>query len=423
MVRPAPPYPDAESDILFLVFGDDWGRHVSTTQHIFRRIVRDHQVVWLNAINHRIPKLSVYDIRRAAGKLSGMLTGRGKGSGDGLKSVWGSDVQPARLVPPRILPWHNLRPIRWANTRSLLHDVRGALDHVAPGKRPVLLTATPAIPDVVRDLDASIKIYFCIDDYAEIQGVDADLVLPLEKETLTAVDAVVATAKSLVQNKRAPSNKGYYLPQGVNYEHFARERPMPADLAAIPGPRLGFAGQLALACDLDLLRAVALSHPHWSLVFVGPVSIDTAPLQLPNVHILGNRSYADLPAYVQGFDVGLIPYVLSPWTMAVDPLKTLEYLAAGIPVVSMPLPEVHKYSPPLYVADGHDATCAAIEAALAEPESAVDMRRAVAREHTWERRANRLLEIIGELRADGVGATRSGLGANRGVTAGRSGPL
>lgn len=388
--------------ILFLVFGDDWGRHVSTTQHIFRRIAREHTVVWLNAINHRTPKLSLYDARRAFAKVSGMLTRRApKGPAAGANGAWaagaGEDIRPTDVVPPRILPWHNIGPVRRFNTQSLLRDVRAALERAAPGERPVLLTATPAVPDVVRELDAFPKIYFCIDDYAEIQHVDAGLVLPLERETLTAVDAVVATAETLVRSKRAPSGRGYYLPQGVNFEHFARERPEPADISAIPHPRVGFAGHLSLCCDMDLLRDMALSHPKWSFVMVGPVSVDTASIALPNVHLLGNKPYADLPAYVQAFDVGIIPYVLNAWTDSVDPLKLLEYLAAGIPTVSAPLPEVFKYSPPVRIAKGHDEFCEAVTRALAEPASHVEVRRAVARGQTWERRAEQLLEIVREL--------------------------
>ena len=262
----------------------------------------------------------------------------------------------------------------------------------------MLLTATPAIPDVVRELDAFPKIYFCIDDYAEIQNVDADLVLPLERETLTHVDAVVATAEALVRKKRPTTGKGFYLPQGVNFDHFATSQPAPADIEAIPHPRIGFAGHLSLCCDLDLLREMAQARPNWSFVMVGPVSVDTSSIALPNVHLLGNRPYAQLPAYVQQFDVGIIPYLLNAWTQSVDPLKLLEYLAAGIPTVSTSLPEVKKYSPPVRVADGARPFLEAIEAALAEPSSQTDARRAVARGQTWEHRADRLLEIVQELR-------------------------
>lgn len=392
----------AERPVPFVVFGDDWGRHVSTTQHIFRLLARQHPVVWLNAVNHRTPKLSLYDARRAARKLSAMVSERGRSAGNAMPIPADGDAgtgQPEGIVPPRILPWHNVRLVRQLNTRWLLRDVRAALARVGQYERPVLVTATPAIPDVVRQLDATVKIYLCLDDYAELQGVDSELILPLEVETLSGVDAVVATARSLVASKRPAGGRAFYLPQGVNYQHFAREQPLPSDLAAIPRPRIGFSGDLALRCDLELLRALALAHPDWSMVFVGPVNVDIRGLDAPNIHILGSRPYGALPAYVQGFDVGIVPYLLNAWTRAVDPLKTLEYLAAGIPVVSLPLPEMYKYVPLVRVADDYEAFGAAVAESLAEPPTASAARRALAREHTWERRADRFLQIVQELRA------------------------
>lgn len=396
----APVAASCSSGDSFIVFGDDWGRHVSTTQHVFRVIARDHRVFWLNAINHRTPRLSVYDVRRAAGKLRDMLNPRLQTARElpVLAGAEADDVQLAGLVPPRILPWHDVRLIRHFNTRSVLRDVRAALVRSGQQRRPILVSATPAIPDVVRQLDAVVKIYFCLDDYGELPGVDKDLVLPLERETLSAVDAVVATAKSLVATKLAPSGRGFQLPQGVNYDHFAHARAVPEDIATIPRPRIGFAGQLGLDCDLELLRVLAIAHPEWSVVLVGGVDVDTTRLALPNVHILGHRPYTLLPAYVQAFDVGIIPYVLNSWTRAVDPLKTLEYLAAGLPVVSLPIPEITKYSPPVRIARGHVAFVEAVAAALAEPTCAAAERRAVAREHTWERRAEQLMSIVQELK-------------------------
>jgi len=384
------------SPVPFVVLGDDWGRHVSTTQHIFRRIARRHPVVWLNAINHRTPKLSPYDARRAAQKIGEMIGGRRRVAEQPSDVSSGElpDARPEAIVPPRILPWHNNRVVRRFNTRSLLRDLRAALARSGHDRPPVLFSATPAIPDVVRQLDAVAKFYFCIDDYGELQGVDKELVLPLESETLSAVDAVIATAKSLVSTKKAASGRGFYLPQGVNYEHFAQPCRAPSDIEAIPRPRIGFAGNLAPVCDLELLRSIAQSKPDWSLVLVGPISVDASSLRLPNVHILGPKPYAELPAYVQAFDVGIIPYLLNAWTRAVDPLKTLEYLAAGIPVVSLPLPEVHKYAPPVRVAAGHEGFRDALADALTDHPSAVATRRALAREHTWERRAEQLMDIV-----------------------------
>lgn len=389
-----------DSAIPFVVFGDDWGRHVSTTQHIFRRLAQKHPVVWLNAINHRTPKLSLADARRAAGKISQMLDARSRrATADSATGNLrdGPAQRTPDVVPPRILPWHNVKPVRYVNTISVLRDVRAALARRGLEKPPILVTATPAIPDVVRQLEAGTKVYFCIDDYAELQGVDRNLVLPLEQETLSAVDGVIATAEWLVATKRPSSGRSFYLPQGVNYEHFAAPRQLPDDLAAIPRPRIGFAGNLAPVCDLDLLRELAANNPRWSIVFVGPVSVDTSSLNFPNVHFLGNRSYASLPAYVQGFDVGLIPYVLNAWTRSVDPLKTLEYLAAGIPVVALPLPELRKYAPPIRIAERsqfRDAVASALASSTSRSDGQV-----MARQHTWENRADRLFEIVRELSA------------------------
>jgi glycosyltransferase involved in cell wall biosynthesis len=132
-------------------------------------------------------------------------------------------------------------------------------------------------------------------------------------------------------------------------------------------------------------------------VLVGPVQGDLSAIRRPNVHILGRRPYGDLPAYVQAFDVGLIPYVLDEHTVAVDPLKLLEYLAAGVPVVSTDLPEVRKYSDAILIGAQHASFVAATARALSDPFDTADSRREVARRHGWERRAEVLRRILGSI--------------------------
>jgi len=115
----------------------------------------------------------------------------------------------------------------------------------------------------------------------------------------------------------------------------------------------------------------------------------------PNIHLLGNRSYDELPAYVQAFDVGIIPYVLNDWTRSVDPLKLLEYLAAGIPVVTTAIPEVFKYAEAVRIADTRERFEEAVAASLTDTGAAARAaRQSVARKHTWESRADRLIEIV-----------------------------
>jgi len=133
-------------------------------------------------------------------------------------------------------------------------------------------------------------------------------------------------------------------------------------------------------------------------VLVGPVAAalrDAELLREPNVHVLGHRPYDDLPAYVQHFDVGVIPYALSAWTVAVDPLKLLEYLAAGLPVVTTAIPEAAKFAEHVAVAHDADEFVAEVGRALAcDRGRARALGQAFAQLHTWERRADTLLAVI-----------------------------
>jgi glycosyltransferase involved in cell wall biosynthesis len=379
--------PRITDDTPIVVFGDDWRRNVSTLQHLFFHLIAHRPIVWVNSFGHRAPQLTVYDIQRAARKVRMMLMGY-RVPADGRPA-------PARIIEPRALPWHNIAAIRSLNTWSLVRDVRRALAQVAPGRAPLLITGTPAAVGVVGALGEIASVYFCMDDYGELPGVDADIVAPLEKTLLRRVDATVATARALVELKRPTSGLAYALPQGVNYDHFARAQPEPADMAQLPHPRIGFAGGISSACDFGLIRALAEAHPTGSIVLVGPVQAGVEVPRLSNVHLLGHRPYDVLPAYVQAFDVGLIPYVLNDWTRSVDPLKLLEYLAAGIPVVSTAIPEVEKYADAICIGADTISFLACVAEALEGSRAAKAERgQSVARAHTWARRAEQLMQIV-----------------------------
>jgi len=240
------------------------------------------------------------------------------------------------------------------------------------------------------------SVYFCMDDFLHLPNVSPEMLGPLERRLLERVDAVVATARTLTESKRPRSGRAYYLPQGVHYEHFATPRPPPADLAELPRPRIGFAGGVAAPVDVELVHRLAAAFPSGSVVLVGPVTLPRAALAAPNIHLLGPRAYRDLPGYLQAFDVGIVPYVLNAHTVAVDPLKLLEYLAAGIPVVTTNLPEVRKYAAAIAIGSTHDGFVAAVREAVQRP-GTPQRRQALAREHGWNRRAAELLGILAEV--------------------------
>jgi len=385
------------ADTPVVVFGDDWGRNVSTMQHVFRWIIPNYPVVWINGIGHRKPHLGVSDVRRAFHKARSMLGGP-------MTSplVGGAGYpDPMLILQPRVFPWHDNRLVYWYNVRTMVDAIRGALARIGRRAPPLVVTGSPPSVGVLGRLGECGAVYLCMDDFLHLPSASPEMIGPLEQDLLARVDAVVCTAESLTRTKVPHTGRVHYLPQGVNYDHFARPRPVPAELAHLPRPLIGFAGGLSPCCDLELVHALAAANPSGSVVLVGPVSVPLTGLKLANIHVLGARPYADLPAYVQAFDVGIIPYLLNEWTRAVDPLKLLEYLAAGIPVVTTGIPEAFKYRDVLAIAQDNSAFVSLTAQALAQDGAPTRARRqAVARANTWERRAAEFVGILGEVAAE-----------------------
>jgi len=269
------------------------------------------------------------------------------------------------------------------------------------GRTPLIVTGSPPSVGVVERLPALASIYFCMDDFLHHPSASAWMIKPLEERLLRVVDATAATAERLTRLKRPATGITRHIPQGVNYEHFAAPRQRPADLENLPAPIIGFAGRMSACVDYGLVRQVAEAYPSASVVLVGPISVPHQTLQavrLPNVHLLGPRPYDDLPPYVQHFDVALVPYILNDWTRSVDPLKLLEYLAAGVPVVSTALPEVERYADRVATAGDAAGFVARIGEALRADRAATrTANQALAKQHSWRVRAEALLELADEV--------------------------
>jgi glycosyltransferase involved in cell wall biosynthesis len=209
---------------------------------------------------------------------------------------------------------------------------------------PVMWYYTPMALDFARDLTSSAIVFDCMDELSAFRGAPPEL-LKREAELLKRADLVFTGGQSLYEAKRDRHRRVFAFPSSVDVPHFVsarRQKRDPEDQAALPHPRLGFFGVVDERMDLELLDAVASARPEWALVILGPcVKIDPASLpRRPNIHYLGMKKYEELPAYLSGWDVALLPFARNESTKFISPTKTPEYLAAGRPVVSTSVRDV-----------------------------------------------------------------------------------
>jgi UDP-galactopyranose mutase len=202
---------------------------------------------------------------------------------------------------------------------------------------PMALPMTTAFTPVLT-------IYDCMDELSAFQFAPPSL-SSLEKQLLSKADVVFTGGHSLYEAKRHQHRNIHSFPSSIDKKHFSRARRIrrePADQQAVPDLRFGFYGVLDERFDIDLIRSVAEKKPEWNFVLVGPVvKIDPASLpQRSNIFYLGSKSYAELPAYLAGWDVAMVSFALNASTRFISPTKTPEYLAAGKPVISTPITDV-----------------------------------------------------------------------------------
>jgi glycosyltransferase involved in cell wall biosynthesis len=259
-------------------------------------------------------------------------------------------------------------------------------------------------------------VYDCMDELSSFMGAPAVL-KDREAALLRRAGLVLTGGQSLYEAKRHQHGNIHPFPSSVDVAHFARARTIdgdPADQALIPHPRLGFFGVIDERMDLDLLDGVATARPDWHLVMLGPVvKIDRTQVPLrPNLHYLGPKPYEDLPEYLAGWDVALLPFARNEATRFISPTKTPEYLAAAKPVVSTSIRDVvrpYGQQGLVRIADSVPAFVEACAAAMAEDASArIRQADAFLRQTSWDgtwSRIRRLVEAV--LRSHEDAATRN----------------
>ena len=238
-------------------------------------------------------------------------------------------------------------------------------------RRPTLWYYTPMALPWSRHLGADVTVFDSMDDLTGFRGAP-DGLGALEDELLARADIVFCGGASLHARMAHRHPNSHCFPSSVDLDHFRRARSSetePSDQSAIAHPRIGYAGVIDERINLDLIAGVAARRPDWQLVLVGPIA-KIAPEDVPvapNIHQLGMKTYAELPDYLAGWDIGWMPFAHNDATRFISPTKTPEYLAAGLPVVSTSIHDVveaYGSAGLVTIADSLDDTIAAIDAAL-----------------------------------------------------------
>jgi glycosyltransferase involved in cell wall biosynthesis len=372
-----------------ICFSNDWDSDPLSKKHIMSRLAKHNRVLWINSIGNRRPTASARDLKRVIKKLKDFSRGQ--------RQV----ADQIFVYSPIALPFHSSAMARWLNRKALQWSVKRVARRLG-FQQPLTWTFEPASAGVVGTLGERNLVYHCVDEFSEFTGTDKAALLELERQLMEKSDCVIVSSERLLDRKRPHNPKTFLVTHGVDVGHFRKacdpKTEVPADIKNLKGPVIGFFGLIADWVDLDLIRFLAESQPDWHIVLIGKSDTDTTSLNgLANVHLLGPRSYNDLPAYAKGFDAAILPFVVNELTLASNPLKLREYVAAGLPVVSSAIPEAERLSDVLRIGRDKASFLAElrkiVQSGNAGPQLAISQKMDV---ESWDEKVEQLSRIFTE---------------------------
>ncbi|HTN76508.1 MAG TPA: glycosyltransferase [Pirellulaceae bacterium] len=334
-----------------LVFADDWGRHPSSCQHLIRELLPSQPTLWVNTIGTRKPRFDLATLRRGLEKLSAWSS---------RKNVREQEPLPAnlRVISPRMWPYFSHAHDRWLNRKLLTQAITPALTN-----SPVTaLTTLPITADLVGRLPVAQWVYYCVDDFSQWPGLDGKTLATLERELVAKVDTIVAASAVLQARMQAFGREAKLLTHGVDLEHWTKPSRESEPLwPELPRPWIVFWGLIDRRLDTEWLAQLDRQLTQGTILLVGPTQdFDPQLLKLPRVALRPALPFAQLPRFAQQASALIMPYADLPVTRAMQPLKLLEYLATGQPVIVRDLPAVREWSTALDACTHADAFTAAV---------------------------------------------------------------
>lgn len=310
--------------------------------------------------------------------------------------------QPVQVITPILPRAGRSIPRRWRRPLLTYWSVRTALRELRNRLQlPIVLWAhfSETALALKTHLQPTLFCYHRLDDFTDMNPRQATL----EQRLMQQADLNFVVAPSLIDTQWMRPNSWVYLPNGVLTERFAEAQaehtPIPADLASLPAPRIGYIGAVHPDwVDVERLFELAQAAPEWSWVVIDPKICWSPPAQCPkNFYFLGARPYAQLPAYLKGLDVCIIPFRRNAIAQGASPLKLYEYLAAGKAVISVPyFHDLQQFGALVYTAETVHDWLGALRAALAEAHHPTQIARRMqsVAPHSWQARAVVVMQTL-----------------------------
>jgi len=346
-----------------IVFGEDWGVHPSSTQHIIKILSQTRSIIWVNSIGLRKPKLTFNDIFRLFNKFKFFIFNQQKHNKTNQSEVIYSQNKFI-IINPLVIPCAN----NWLSLKLskfiLKWQIKLASNKLII-KNPIIWSSLPTSVDYLTLFCSAPCVYYCGDDFESLAGVDHNFVSKKEKE-LVAKSSYIFTASKEMINK-FPPHKTVNIPHGVDFSLFSQKiNYKPTDLPK-GKPIAGFYGSISNWLDQDLLVQAIKALPHWNFVFIGKVNCKIDKLQqFSNVFFLGAKNHTELPLYIKNWNVAMLPFLNNKQIQMCNPLKLREYIASGTPVVTTDFNAVQDYRKFVQIVDQRTSLYKAILLASAE---------------------------------------------------------
>ena len=329
-------------------------------------------------------------------------------------------------APPPILPFRTNRFVNALNAAIIRRWLAGCVRKL--GFQDVIFwNFEPGLPGLSRGVQPALSVFHCVDDFSAIPywWHSSGNQMRLEEQCCRESNVVICTGRKLVESRRRFNSNIHFVPEGADVASFLAASTdavtVPAAMAALRGKVVGYVGVIDFRLDVELLACMAERRPQWSFALVGPVKGDTQDMTrlraLPNVHFFGRQRLEDVPSFVKGMDVCLIPYVLNDYTHHIFPLKLYEYMAAGKPIVASAMEEMLPYEgAEMAIGRSPEDFLAKVDDAIAtdSPDKAAARQQAAAHE-SWDDRVEQVSAILEPLlrqrapRAPGAAASASAM--------------